>query len=84
MKKIGLLKKKILFRSKYRSTKEMDLLLSKFVRKYINEFGIVELSQLDYLLKIDDDNLFKWYFNKKNKVKIIDNKVSNLLKNFKI
>ena len=84
MKKIGLLKKKILFRSKYRGTKEMDLLLSKFVRKYINEFSIAELRQLDYLLKFDDDNLFKWYFNKKNKVKIIDNKVSNLLKNFKI
>ena len=84
MNNIALLKKKILYRSKYRGTKEMDLLLSNFVKKYINDFGIVELKQLDNLLNFDDDGLFKWYSNKKVEIKIPNNKVSKLLKNFKI
>ena len=84
MNNIDLLKKKILYRSKYRGTKEMDLLLSKFVKKYVNDFGIVELKQLDDLLNFDDDSLFKWYLNKKVEIKIPHNKVSKLLKNFKI
>ena len=84
MNNIDLLKKKILYRSKYRGTKEMNLLLSNFVKKYINDFGIVELKQLDDLLNFDDDSLFKWYLNKKVEIKIPNNKVSRLLKNFKI
>ena len=33
------LKKKIIYRANYRGTKEMDILLSKFVDKYINKFS---------------------------------------------
>ena len=84
MNNIDLLKKKILYRSEYRGTKEMDLLLSNFTKKYINDFGIVELKLLDDLLSFDDNSLFKWYFNKKSEIKIPNNKVSNLFKNFKI
>jgi len=84
MNNIDLLKKKILYRSEYRGTKEMDLLLSKFVKKYINDFGIVELKKLEDLLNFDDDSLFKWYLNKKGNIKISSNKVSNLFKNFRI
>ena len=84
MNSIDLLKKKILYRSEYRGIKEMELLLNSFVKKYINDFSIVELKQLDDLLNIDDDSLFKWYLNKKVEIKIPNNKVSKLLKNFKI
>ena len=84
MNNFDLLKKKILYRSAHRGTKEMDLLLSNFVKKYVDDFGIVELRQLDRLLNFDDDSLFKWYLNKKIEIKIPNNKVSKLLKNFKI
>ena len=84
MNSIDLLKKKILYRSKYRGTKGMDLLLSNFIKKYINDLDMVDLKQLDDLLNFDDDSLFKWYLNKKSEIKIPNNKVSNLLKNFKI
>ena len=62
----------------------MDLLLSKFVKKYINNFNIEELKLLEELLNHDDDSLFKWIFKKKEKTEIPHNEVSNLLKNFKI
>ena len=84
MNSIDLLKKKILYRSEYRGIKEMELLLNSFVKKHINDFDIVELKQLDDLLNFDDNSLFKWYLNKKGEIKIPNNKVSNLLKNFKI
>ena len=35
MKNIDNLKKKILYRSQHRGTKEMDILLSNFVKKYV-------------------------------------------------
>ena len=84
MNSIDLLKKKILYRSEYRGIKETELLLNNFIKKYINDFGIAELKQLNDLLNFDDDSLFKWYLNKKAEVKIPNNKVSKLLKNFKI
>ena len=84
MNSIDLLRKKILYRSEYRGIKEMELLLSRFVKKYISDLSIVELKQLDDLLNFDDDSLFKWYLNKKVEIKIPNNKVSKLLKNFKI
>jgi len=84
MNSIDLLKKKIFYRSEYRGIKETELLLNSFIKKYINDFGITELKQLDDLLNFDDNSLFKWYLNKKVEVKIPNNKVSKLLKNFKI
>ncbi len=84
MNSIDLLKKKILYRSEYRGIKETELLLNNFIKKYVNDFSIVELKQLDDLLNIDDDSLFKWYLNKKIEIKIPNNKVSKLLKNYKI
>jgi len=84
MNSIERLKKRILYRSEYRGIKEMELLLNSFVKKHINDFSIVELKQLDDLLNFDDDSLFKWYLNKKVEIKIPNNKVSKLLKNFKI
>ena len=39
-------KKKLLYRSSYRGTKEMDILLSSFVKKNINNFNETELHSL--------------------------------------
>ena len=36
--KLEILKKKLIYRAGYRGTKEMDILLSNFVNKYINTF----------------------------------------------
>jgi antitoxin CptB len=84
MNSIDLLRKKILYRSEYRGIKETELLLGSFIKKYIDDFSAVELKQLNDLLNIDDDTLFKWYLNKKVETIIPNNKVSKLLKNFKI
>ena len=45
--KTKILKKKILYRASYRGTKEMDILLSSFVKKHINIFSDEQLKDLE-------------------------------------
>ena len=84
MKKIDSLKKRIKYRSEYRGIKEMDLLLSNFVNKYIDTFNYEELINLYEILEKDDDIIFKWYSDKNVNDSITKNKVSGLLKEFKL
>ncbi len=84
MNKINSLKKKIIYRSEYRGIKEMDLLLGNFVKKYIDNFSYDELLDLYEILKIDDDTILKWYSNLNYENNVPDNKVSKLLKKFKL
>ena len=78
-----ILKKQIIYRSRHRGTKEMDLLLGNFVKKYINEFSSSDLVDLDKLLLIEDNKISEWYFNNYRSNQIPKNKVSLLLKKFK-
>ena len=59
------------------------LLLGKFVKKYVDTFTYDELLDLYKILEEDDDEIFKWYSGSENNNKIIENKVSGLLKKFK-
>ena len=77
------LKKKIIYRSNYRGTKEMDKLLGKFVKKYINELEEKDLIDLDKLLNIDDTNLYNFYNGFDTEFEIEKNNISLLFKNFK-
>ena len=77
------LKKKIIYRSNYRGTKEMDKLLGAFVKKHINELSDDDLVKLEKLLDIDDSNLYNFLNGSKTDVFIEKNNVTDLFKNFK-
>ena len=77
------LKKKIIYRSIYRGTKEMDTLLSAFTKKIINDLNNTELIDLSNLLEIDDENLYKFNQGLSTTVIIKENKISKLFKEFK-
>jgi len=79
-----ILKKQIIYRSTHRGSKEMDILLGNFVRKNIDSFNNDELKNLEKILFIDDEILFSWYFNKKDNDLIPNNKISQMLKKFKL
>ena len=79
-----ILKKQIIYRSMHRGTKEMDLLLGNFVKKYVDEFNINELKDLEKLLFIEDEVIYKWYIKKNLDRLIPKTKVSIMLKNFKL
>ena len=55
------LKKKIIYRSSYRGTKEMDKLLGSFTKEYINKLDTKDLIDLEKLLNLDDNNLYNFY-----------------------
>ena len=84
MKNIDNLKKKIIYRSGHRGTKEMDLLLSNFVKKYVNSLNENELCELESLLNIDDGVLYKWYLNKEKTTLIPHNSITKKLREFKL
>ena len=73
----------IIYRSSRRGSKEMDLLLGNFVKKYINVFDDKDLSDLYELLSIEDEIIYKWYFKKENNLIIINNKITKMLKEYK-
>jgi antitoxin CptB len=80
-----ILKKKIIYRSMHRGTKEMDILLGVFVKRNIEKFNDDDLVQLNQILLLDDDILHKWYSNQKdNKSMVPSNNVSKMLLNFKL
>ena len=78
------LRKQIIYRATHRGSKEMDMLLGKFVKKYISELNTKDLKNLNEIMIIDDDLIYDWYFNKVNNKKIADNKISQKLRNFKL
>jgi len=76
------LKKKIIYRSNYRGTKEMDKLLGSFTKRYINIIKKEELQYLCNLLDYDDENLYKYNQGQKTTIKIDANNVTELFKNY--
>ena len=75
-------KKKIIYRSNYRGTKEMDKLLGAFTKKYIDELNNEDLTDLEKLLDIDDTNLYNFFNGLTTDFKFKDNKINLLFKNF--
>ena len=79
-----ILKKQIVYRSCHRGTKEMDLLLGNFVKKYISTFNNEEINDLSKLLMVEDEIIHSWYYDNDSNATIEKTKVSELLKNFKL
>ena len=82
--KLEIFKKKLIYRAGYRGTKEMDILLSSFVNKYINDFDENLLVELEKFLDFEDEIILNFYnFNLVEK-EIDQNKVSRIFQKFKI
>tara|TARA_B100000029_G_C16919200_1_gene720701 strand:- start:46 stop:300 length:255 start_codon:yes stop_codon:yes gene_type:complete len=73
------LKKKIIYRSNYRGSKEMDVLISSFVKEVINSIDEKQLIQLDELVNLDDETLSKINGGSN---KILNNKNNEIIKLF--
>ena len=82
--KLEIFKKKLIYRSGYRGTKEMDILLSSFVRKYIDTFDENLLNELEKFLNFEDEVILNFYQKNIVKKNINRNKVSVLFKKYKL
>ena len=78
------LKKKIIYRSNYRGTKEMDILISSFVKKVINTINEKQLIQLNELVNLDDETLFRLNREPNKNLRKKTNEIVKLFQKFKI
>ena len=54
------LRKKILFRSWHRGTKEMDLILGEFANNNVSNMDLDDLNKFQEFLNLSDPDLYKW------------------------
>ena len=71
---------KIIYRSQYRGTKEMDIFVSSFVKSIIDSLSIDDLKDLDLLVNMNDEDISKI---SKNEMSFENKKILKLLINFK-
>ena len=84
MSELESFKKKIIYRANYRGTKEMDILLSKFVDKYINKLSSQQLNDLYEFLNLEDEIIYNSYQKKMMPNTIKKNDIHEYFLNFKI
>ena len=82
--KLEIFKKRLLYRASYRGTKEMDILLSSFVKKHINTFNEKSLVKLENFLNLSDEQILNYYNNTFTGESISENEVLKLCKNHEI
>ena len=80
MNELEIFKKKLIYRSNYRGTKEMDILLSEFVKKHINNFDEIQLNELDKFLDFEDDIILNYYHRGIAEKDIDKNRISKIFK----
>ena len=71
---------KIIYRSQYRGTKEMDIFVSSFVKSIIDTLSFDDLVDLDKLINMNDEDIIKI---SKNEMIFKNNKILKLLIDFK-
>ena len=71
---------KIIYRSQYRGTKEMDIFVSSFVKSIIDSLSFDDLVDLDILVNMNDEDIIK--ISRKELI-FKNNKILKLLIDFK-
>ena len=71
---------KIIYRSQYRGTKEMDIFVSGFVKSIIDSLSFDDLVDLDKLVNMNDEDIIK--ISRKEMI-FKNNKIFKLLIDFK-
>jgi|TARA_B100000902_G_scaffold384133_1_gene423908 antitoxin CptB len=79
---INNLKKRLIYRSQYRGTKEMDKLIGGFVQSNIDKFNDIQLNELEKFLNLDDDTLYKFYNGVPFETNIVESEILKLFKEF--
>ena len=71
---------KIIYRSQYRGTKEMDIFVSGFVKSIIDSLSFDDLADLNILVNMNDEDIIK--ISRKEMI-FKNNKILKLLIDFK-
>ena len=75
------LKNKIIYRASYRGTKEMDILMTTFVKSLIDDLDENYLKTLDSFVNMDDETLIS-IKKKESLINYEDEKILNIIDKF--
>lgn len=75
-------RRKVLFRSWHRGTREMDLIMGRFADVHIGGFSDAELDDFEALIEVPDRDLFAWVTDKAVTPGNYDTSVFRALKTF--
>ena len=76
---IEIKKKRLLFRSTHRGTREMDILLGGFFKSNMSDLNKDQLNEFEGLIEIPDDDLYNWAMGRMEIPKELD---TQLLRDF--
>jgi antitoxin CptB len=75
-------RKRLLYQSHHRGTKESDLFLGAFAGEYLPKFSVEQLKSYETILNQSDDSLFDWIYRREAPPRELDSDVLRLLLGF--
>lgn len=78
------LRRRLLFQSRHRGVKELDLILGPFAERYVPAFGAEELKDFAVLLAEPDPDIYDWLAGRVPLPARLQNRVTSLLLSFRI
>jgi antitoxin CptB len=76
-------RRRLLFRSWHRGTREADLILGSFAEAHLGGFDAVQLDRYEALLEVPDADLFDWIAGRAAPTAEHDHDVTRLLLDFR-
>ncbi|HEX3537950.1 MAG TPA: succinate dehydrogenase assembly factor 2 [Stellaceae bacterium] len=76
-------RRRLLFRSWHRGTREADLILGSFAEEHLGGFDSVQLDRYEALLEVSDADLFDWLGGRAAPPPAHDHDVTRLLLDFR-
>lgn len=75
-------RKRLLFQSIYRGTKEADYLVGGFARAHLGSLSVAQLDRFEPMLSLEDVDLVAWMTGREPPPAEIDHDVMSLMKSF--
>lgn len=76
------MRKRLIFRSWHRGTREIDLMLGKFAEAHLPQFSKQQLAAYDRFLNNSDPDIFSWITGQEPLPPAEDNEVTGILLKF--
>jgi succinate dehydrogenase flavin-adding protein (antitoxin of CptAB toxin-antitoxin module) len=80
----NILAKKLLYQSKNRGSKEMEVIMSAFIRKYLDKMNLEELQEFSCIVNQLDSDLYDWISKKSTPPKNLLSQTMKKLLSFKL
>lgn len=75
-------KKKLLYLSSYRGTKETDILIGSFAKMYLSDMNREEVAAWESILRVEDSSIYQWLVMNEKAPKACESTIGRRFKSF--